>query len=115
MGDLNVRHNELGSHLTLNANGVHWKAFLNTTDTAVFTGKHAPTHVQGGKLDYVALINMPTYTAKTFLVRSLLSNHFALEMTLLVQSALAVPTKHLTLPPSRMVGLVVHVVAWYAV
>ncbi|MPC60907.1 hypothetical protein E2C01_054967 [Portunus trituberculatus] len=58
MGDLNARHKELGSHLTTNANDVHWKAFLDTTDTAVLSGEHAPTHVQGGRLDYVALINM---------------------------------------------------------
>ncbi|MPD06800.1 hypothetical protein E2C01_102628 [Portunus trituberculatus] len=51
---------------------------------------------------------MPTHTAKTFLIRSLL------ETTLPVQSTPAVPRKHLTVPPSRMAGLVVHVVAWYA-
>ncbi|MPC77677.1 hypothetical protein E2C01_072136 [Portunus trituberculatus] len=111
MGDLNARCKELGSHLTTNANGVRWKAFLDTTDTTVLTGEHAPTHVQGGRIDYVALINMPTYTAETFLVRSLLSDHFALETTLPVQFAPAVPRKCLTVPPSRMVGLVVHVVA----
>ncbi|MPC75746.1 hypothetical protein E2C01_070140 [Portunus trituberculatus] len=108
MGDLNARHKELGSHLTTNANGVCWKAFLDTTDTAVLTGDHTPTHVQGDRLDYVALINMPTYTAETYLVRSLLSDHFVLETTLPVQSALAVPRKRLTVPPSRMAGLVVH-------
>ncbi|MPC68810.1 hypothetical protein E2C01_063020 [Portunus trituberculatus] len=95
MGDLNARHKELGSHLTSNANGVRWKAFLDTTDTAVLTGEHAPTYVQGGRLHYVALINMLTYTAKIFLVRSLLSDHFALETTLPVQSASAVPRKRL--------------------
>ncbi|MPC71785.1 hypothetical protein E2C01_066074 [Portunus trituberculatus] len=63
--------------------------------------------------DDVDLINMPTYTAETYLVRSLLSNHFALETTLLVQSTLAVPRERLTVPPSRMAGLVVHMVAWY--
>ena len=110
MGDLNARHKELGSHLTTNANGVRWKAFLDTTDTAVLTGDHTPTHVQGGRLDYVALINMPTYTAQTYLVRSLLSDHFALVTTLPVQSAPAVPRKRLTVPPSRMTDLVVHVV-----
>lgn len=114
MGDLNARHKELGSHLTTNANGVRWKAFLDTTDTVVLSGEHAPTHVQGGRLDYVALINMPTYTAETLLVRSLLSDHFALETTFPVQSALAVPRKRLTVPPSRMAGLVVHVMAWYS-
>ncbi|MPC72793.1 hypothetical protein E2C01_067106 [Portunus trituberculatus] len=114
MGDLNSRPKELGSHLITNANGVRWKAFLDTTDIAVFTGEHAPTHVQGGRLDYVALINMPIYTAKTLFVRSLLSDHFALETTLTVQSALAVPRKHLMVPPSRMAGLVVHVVACYS-
>ncbi|MPC82952.1 hypothetical protein E2C01_077641 [Portunus trituberculatus] len=56
---------------------------------------------------------MPTYTAETFLVRYLLSDHFALETTLPVQSAPAVPRKRLTVPLSRMVGLVVHVVARY--
>ncbi|XP_045102607.1 predicted GPI-anchored protein 58 [Portunus trituberculatus] len=44
--------------------------------------------------------------------RSLLSDHFALETTLPVQSTLAVPRKHLTVPPSRMMDLVIHVVAW---
>ncbi|KAK8371838.1 hypothetical protein O3P69_015715 [Scylla paramamosain] len=110
----NERHKELGSHPTTNANGVRWKAFLDTTDTVVLCGEHAPTHVQGGRLDYVALINMPTYTAETLLVRSLLSDHFALETTFPVQSALAVPRKRLTVPPSRMAGLVVHVMAWYS-
>ncbi|MPC68525.1 hypothetical protein E2C01_062727 [Portunus trituberculatus] len=57
---------------------------------------------------------MPTYTAETFLVRSLLSDHFALETALPVQFAQAVPRKCLTVPLSRMAGLVVHVVAWYA-
>ncbi|MPC63769.1 hypothetical protein E2C01_057872 [Portunus trituberculatus] len=46
--------------------------------------------------------------------QSLLSDHFALETTLPVQSAPAVPRKRLMVPPSRMAGLVVHVVAWYA-
>ncbi|XP_045101584.1 uncharacterized protein LOC123498493 [Portunus trituberculatus] len=46
--------------------------------------------------------------------RALLTNHSTLEMTLPVQSAPAVPKKRLTVPPSRMAGLVVHVVAWYA-
>ncbi|MPC90560.1 hypothetical protein E2C01_085553 [Portunus trituberculatus] len=114
MGDLNASHKELRSHLTTNANGVLWKTFLDTKDTAVLAGEHAPTHVQGGRIDYVALINMPTYTAETFFVRSLLSDHFALETTLPVQSVSAVPRKHLKVPPSRMAGLVVHVVAWYA-
>ncbi|MPC69611.1 hypothetical protein E2C01_063842 [Portunus trituberculatus] len=57
---------------------------------------------------------MPTYTAEPFLVRFLLSDHFTLETTLPVQSAPAVSRKRLMVPPSRMVGLVVHVVAWYA-
>ncbi|MPD01765.1 hypothetical protein E2C01_097308 [Portunus trituberculatus] len=57
---------------------------------------------------------MPTYAAQTYLVRSLLRDHFALETTLPVQSAPAVPRKRLTVPPSRMTDLVVHVVAWYA-
>ncbi|MPC15676.1 hypothetical protein E2C01_008475 [Portunus trituberculatus] len=39
----NERHKELRSHLTTNANGVHWKAFLDTTDTAVLTVEHVPT------------------------------------------------------------------------
>ncbi|MPC53722.1 hypothetical protein E2C01_047621 [Portunus trituberculatus] len=46
--------------------------------------------------------------------RSFLSDHFALETTLPVQSALAVPRKRLTVPPSRIAGLVVHVVTWYS-
>ncbi|XP_045106105.1 uncharacterized protein LOC123501366 [Portunus trituberculatus] len=50
---------------------------------------------------------------KTQMQRSLLSDHFAQETTLPVQSASVVPRKRLTVPPSRMVGLVVHVVAWY--
>ncbi|MPC89266.1 hypothetical protein E2C01_084204 [Portunus trituberculatus] len=78
------------------------------------TGDHTPTHVQGGRFDYVALINMPTYTAEIYLVTSLLSDHFAQETTLPVQSVPAVPRKRLTMPPSRMTDLVVHVVAWYA-
>ncbi|MPC96430.1 hypothetical protein E2C01_091688 [Portunus trituberculatus] len=57
---------------------------------------------------------MPTYTAETLLVRSLLSDHFALETILPVQSALAMSRRRLTVPPSRIVGLVVHMVAWYA-
>ncbi|MPC80998.1 hypothetical protein E2C01_075598 [Portunus trituberculatus] len=32
MSDLNARHMDL-DHLTTNANGVHWKTFLDTTDT----------------------------------------------------------------------------------
>ncbi|MPC62357.1 hypothetical protein E2C01_056441 [Portunus trituberculatus] len=79
-------------------NGVRWRAFLDTTDTAVLTGKHAPTLVEGDRLDYVVLINMPTCTAETFLVRSLLSNHFALETTFPAQSAPAVPNMAGTLP-----------------
>ncbi|MPC84250.1 hypothetical protein E2C01_078981 [Portunus trituberculatus] len=67
MSDLNARHKELRSHLTTNANGVRWKAFLDTTNTAVLTEEHAPTYVQGGRLDYVALINMPTVLPKPFL------------------------------------------------
>ncbi|XP_063858322.1 uncharacterized protein LOC135099747 [Scylla paramamosain] len=57
---------------------------------------------------------MPTYTAEILRVRSLLSDHFALETTFPVQSAPAVPRKRLTVPPSRMVSLVVHVVTWYS-
>ncbi|MPC75404.1 hypothetical protein E2C01_069791 [Portunus trituberculatus] len=45
--------------------------------------------------------------------RSLLSDHFALEMTLPVQSSTAVPSKHLIVPQSRMASLVAHMVAWY--
>ncbi|MPC93803.1 hypothetical protein E2C01_088945 [Portunus trituberculatus] len=47
-------------------------------------------------------------------LESLLSDHSALERILPVQSALVVPRKCLMVPPSRMEGLVVHVVAWCA-
>ncbi|MPC63308.1 hypothetical protein E2C01_057405 [Portunus trituberculatus] len=114
MGDLNARHKELGSHFTTNANGVRWKAFLDTTETALLTGEHATTHVQGGRLDYVALINMPTYTAEPFFVRFLLSSHLALETTLPMKSILVVPRKRLMVPPSTIAGLIVHVLAWYS-
>ncbi|MPC55888.1 hypothetical protein E2C01_049833 [Portunus trituberculatus] len=106
MSDLNVRHKELGSPLTTNANGMRWKAFLDATDIAALTWNHAPTHVQGGRLDYVALINMPTYTAENILVRSLLSDHFALNTTFPVQSAPAVPRKRYD-GPRRPCGSVV--------
>ncbi|XP_063889529.1 uncharacterized protein LOC135116174 [Scylla paramamosain] len=46
--------------------------------------------------------------------QSLLSDHFAMETTFLMQSAPAVPRKCLTVPPSRMTGLIVHVMAWYS-
>ncbi|MPC60106.1 hypothetical protein E2C01_054143 [Portunus trituberculatus] len=64
MGDLNARHKELGSHLNTNVNGVHWKAH------------HRYSCAYWGTCTHTCR-NMPTNTAKTFLVRPFLSDHFA--------------------------------------
>ena len=114
LGDLNARHKDLGSHHTTNANGVRWKAFLDATDTAVLTGENVPTHVQGGRLDYVVLLNMPTFTATTFLDRSLLSDHFALTTALRVPTSATVPRKRLSVSSARLPHLVRHVTEWYS-
>lgn len=113
VGDLNSRHRDLGSHRTNNVNGVRWKAFLDASETAVLTGDNVPTHVQGGRLDYVTLFNMPAFTAQTLISRCLLSDHFALETTILIQPAPAVSRKRLAVPAARMPRLVAEVGAWY--
>ena len=112
-GDLNSRHRDLGSHRTNNVNGIRWKAFLDATEMAVLTGDNVPTHIQGGRLDYVTLFNMPTFTAETLIIRCLLSDHFALETTIPIQPAPVVPRKRLTVPTARMPHLITTVEAWY--
>ena len=112
-GDLNSRHRDLGSHRTNNVNGIRWKAFLDATEMAVLTGDNVPTHIQGGRLDYVTLFNMPTFTAETLIIRCLLSDHFALETTIPIQPAPVVPRKRLTVPTARMPHLITTVEVWY--
>ncbi|KAK4321869.1 hypothetical protein Pmani_007332 [Petrolisthes manimaculis] len=114
MGDFNARHRELGSHHTNNANGVRWKAFLDATEVAVLTGNNLPTHVQGGRLDYVVTLNMPTYTVVTSLVRNLLSDHFALETTIPIGSTAPANRKRLDVPTARLGQLTAYVEAWYS-
>ena len=82
MGDLNARHKDLGSFQTSNVNGTRFKAFLESTNTVQLTGENIPTHIQGGRLDYVVFINLYVELAETHLLRHLLSDHFALETTL---------------------------------
>ncbi|KAK3867791.1 hypothetical protein Pcinc_026770 [Petrolisthes cinctipes] len=115
MCDFNVRHRELGSHHTNNTNGVRWKAFFDATEVAVLTGNNLPTHVQGGRLDYVVTLNMPTYTVVTSLVRNLLSDHFALETTIPIGSTAPANRKRLDVPTARLGQLTAYVEAWYSV
>lgn len=77
LGDINARCTDLGSHITSNVNGVRWKAFLDAADNAFLTGDAIPSHVQGGRLDYVVLFNLSNCNAKTVLLPYLLSDHFA--------------------------------------
>lgn len=83
-------------------------------ETAVLTGNNVPTHVQGGRLGYVTLINMPTFTAETLTSRCLLNDHFVLETTIPIQPVPTVLRKRLAVPAARMSRLVAHVEAWYS-
>ena len=115
MGDINARHRDLGSYQTTNVNGTRWKAFLDSADNVMVTGDSVPTHVQGGRLDYVAFINFPLPSAETHLLPSLLSDHSALETTLLLDTAPYLQRPWLTVPATRLPQLVLCVKNWYAV
>lgn len=114
-GDLNARHVDLGSYRTSNINGERWVTFLDATDTIYLTGNKVPTHVQGGRLDYVTLFNFSSYTAETQLVPHLLSDHFALETTLPLTTTSIVPRKRLAVSVAQEPQLQFRVKEWYAI
>ncbi|XP_076049743.1 uncharacterized protein LOC143030478 [Oratosquilla oratoria] len=113
-GDLNARHVDLGSFKTSNTNGVRWVTFLKANNNVQITGAKVPTHVQGGRLDYVALFNMPFCTCETNVVPSLLSDHFALKTYIPLSTTNIVHRKRLSIPSSKFPGLLINVKKWYS-
>ncbi|XP_076049533.1 uncharacterized protein LOC143030260 [Oratosquilla oratoria] len=108
LGDLNARHVDLGSFKTSNTNGVRWVTFLKANDNVQITGAKVPTHVQGGRLDYVALFNMPFCTCETNVVSSLLSDHFVLKTYIPLSTTNIVHRKRLSIPSSKFPGLLIN-------
>ena len=104
---------DLGSYNTSNINGVRWVNFLKANSDVQLLGDNVPTHIQGGRLDYVALFHMPFCSGETHLVTSLFSDHFALETSIPFSTASLIPRRRLTVPPDRVPGLLSKVIEWY--
>lgn len=114
MGDLNSRHVDLGSIRTSNINGIRWLNFLEANDNVQITGDNVPTHIQGGRLDYVTLFNMPYCKCETNIVPCLLSDHFAIKSCIPLSSSDFAPRKRLSIPAAKLPGLLINVKKWYS-
>ena len=82
MGDLNARHRSLENFGSPNRNGRVLHSILDSLDNVRILGNKEPTHVRGGRIDYVLLFNMSEYEAAASVVGDLVSDHFALEANL---------------------------------
>ena len=85
MGDLNARHHNLGTVGTPNKNGHILYNLLECIDDVKILGSDEPTHVRGGRIDYAFLFNMIDYAGDAAVVKDLLSDHFAIHATLVVE------------------------------
>lgn len=82
MGDMNARHPNLGTLGISNRNGNVLHNILNSLDDVKVLGIDEPTHVRGGRLDYAILFNMVSCEGCAEIVRDLLSDHFAIRVSL---------------------------------
>ena len=82
LGDLNARHHKLGSQGSQNKNGFVLYNILESLDNVRVLGNGEPTHIRGGRIDYALLFNMYEYRADALVVGDLLSDHFAMEVSL---------------------------------
>ena len=85
MGDLNAHHRTLETIGSPNRNGFVLHSILNSLNNVHVLGNKEPTHIRGGRIDYVLLFNMAEYEAVASVVGDLVSDHFALETILGIQ------------------------------
>lgn len=82
-GDLNSRHTRLGDTAGRNnTNGAAFSQFLQDHSDALLLGTPEATHVKGGRLDYACLLNGGGVGGECAVEQELLSDHFALNITL---------------------------------
>ena len=82
VGDLNARHNNLGTKGFQNRNGIALNCLLDSIEDVKVLGNGEPTHVKGGRLDYAILFNMLEVQADFKNVDTLLSDHTAINVRL---------------------------------
>ena len=82
MGDFNARHTDLGERERnkVNQNGRQFNNFINSRSLTVY-GTTAPTHIRGGRLDYVLGRNLVHDNIQWSLDTGLVSDHFAIATT----------------------------------
>ncbi|KAG0728414.1 hypothetical protein GWK47_032522 [Chionoecetes opilio] len=115
VGDLNARHDSLGSAGSRNWNGTVWHQFLNDYDDVRLLGDDSPTHLQGGRIDYACLFNTEGMGGKCEVVSELLSDHFALYVELPLGKALANHGRvRYTITTNNRIRFVNQLTAWYS-
>ncbi|XP_064104322.1 uncharacterized protein LOC135214183 [Macrobrachium nipponense] len=114
VGDLNARHHDLGSSGSQNRNGFVLNNILNSLENVKVSGNGAPTHVRGGRIDYAVLFNTFECTADALVVTELVSDHFALEVSLSINKMfVSKKRKCYHLKPDRKLEFMNKVGEWY--
>ena len=114
-GDLNAKHNQLGD-LKGNNNGAAFYQFLQDYDDVILLGDASATHIKGGRLDYACIFNGQGLTGQCHLQPELLSDHFALAVTLPVEKRHSMSRrKRIMLPksPDNIARFVRNIARWY--
>ena len=115
VGDINARHERLGTMGASNANGRGWIHFLEELDNINILGDAEPTHLRGGRLDYAILFNMCGIIANANVVGDLVSDHFALSVSIHIDKAQRTSKRQrYNLPDNKKQLLVDTVQNWYA-
>ena len=114
MGDLNARHYNLGTKGTPNRNGYILNNILESIDTVRVLGNGGPTHVRGGRIDYAILFNMIECRANAVVVGNLLSDHFAINVSLNIEKMVFNKgRKRYKLKNERKVEFIERIDEWY--
>ena len=115
VGDLNARHNELGSLGNYcNENGRRWYHYINNCEDIRVMGEKEPTHGKGGRLDYISLYKDPYRRCLVELVDTLISDHFALKAVIDVSKRqFSRGRKRLNLPKDKRTSFIKSMGGWY--
>ena len=115
VGDLNARHNKLGSLGNFcNENGRRWFNYINHCEDIRVLGENEPTHGKGGRLDYISMYRDPYRRCLVELVDTLISDHFALKATIDVSKRQLIRgRKRLNLPTDKRTAFIKSMGGWY--
>lgn len=114
MGDLNARHRELGTTGSQNKNGHVLKSIVDSLESVKILGNPEPTHVRGGRIDYAMLFNMEEFNGSARVLSILVSDHFALSITINVEKQiLFTKRKRLSLKEEDKPSFINGIIEWY--